>query len=149
MTYNVPENDFKRFLIRASKEAKNGLPDHFPDISEIDDIIGDELFETEMLFRKDVLFYFVSCMIYGFFRDRKWHELHPECCTMSLRNLVSYLFTPCDELEPHIGIWTEKAAWKVMEDRQAAFEYMQGIILNTDIYCFSNSMEAAEQEEAG
>ena len=68
---------------------------------------------------------------------------------MSLRNLVSYLFTPCDELEPHIGIWTEKAAWKVMEDRQAAFEYMQGIILDTDIYCFSNSMEAAEQEEAG
>ena len=103
MAYHVPIREYKRFIMRAAKEAKGCLPVHYPDVGEVDDLISDEEFQQDE-FRKDVLYYFVVSMLYGFFRDEVWHDQHPNCSQQSLQNMISYLFTPCEDLEPHVGI---------------------------------------------
>ena len=109
MEQEISRKEYKRFLIRAAREAECGLPVHYPDIAEIDSLIEDPAF-SEVKFRKDVLFYFSAAMVYGFFRDKKWHELHPGRENMSVANLMEYLMTPMEGcLELHVGIWSEKA----------------------------------------
>lgn len=130
----ISQKEYNRFLIRAAREAKFGLPVHYPDIDEIDALVDDPAF-SEVKFRKDVLFYFSAVMVYGFFRDKKWHEMHPEKETMSVANLLEYLMTPIEGyLEPHVGIWSDRADEQEKEDRQAAFEYMQSLICDRALF---------------
>lgn len=134
MEQEISRKEYKRFLIRAAREAECGLPVHYPDIAEIDSLIEDPAF-SEVKFRKDVLFYFSAAMVYGFFRDKKWHELHPGRENMSVANLMEYLMTPMEGcLELHVGIWSEKADEQEKEDRQAAFEYMQSLITDQSLF---------------
>ena len=122
MEQEISRKEYKRFLIRAAREAECGLPVHYPDIAEIDSLIEDPAF-SEVKFRKDVL------------RDKKWHELHPGRENMSVANLMEYLMTPMEGcLELHVGIWSEKADEQEKEDRQAAFEYMQSLITDQSLF---------------
>ncbi|MDY6279743.1 MAG: hypothetical protein SPL63_06450, partial [Roseburia faecis] len=55
----------------------------------------------------------------------------------SRSNIVLYLLTPLDgedALELHCGIWEPDMDEQTKEDRQAAFEYMQSIVLDPTIY---------------
>ena len=73
----------------------------------------------------------------GIRKDLLWHEHHPGHRYPSRDNVVLYLLTPLegdDAIELHCGIWDPDTDEQTKEDRQSAFEYMQSIMLDPEIY---------------
>lgn len=134
--YEVSYRALRRLAIKTAKIAAGKLPAYYPDVNEIDTIISIREF-GEKQFREEALKYFVACMTYGFSRDNKWHDRYPKKRTLNADNILFYLFTPYDgedAVVPHINIWDESVPMAERENRQAAFEYMQGIIMDPEIY---------------
>ena len=141
IAYEVPQKEFRKFLCRAAAAAEDSLPPYFPSVEEVDLLVDDPAFASSDSFKKDILFYFAASMIYGFYRDSQWHDENPGCREPLYPNYAKYLFVPCKGegcLEPHIGIWEENTSQWEKEDRQSAFEYIQGILLDGEVFHFSS-----------
>lgn len=127
---------FRRMVTKAARLKE--LPGGYPTVDDVDELINQESFQ-ELRYREDIFAYFAICVAMGFSSDEKWHMLHPKQRTICPDNVVEYIFTPYDgedALLPHVGIWKVTDSKQVKEDIQAAFEYMQGILMDPEMYVF-------------
>lgn len=133
----IPFSEFQQIAVKAYNATRDLIPADYPTVSEIDSILDSEEFKTQDFFKMDILKFFVMFELFGFRKDALWHEHHPGHRYPSRSNIVLYLLTPLDgedALELHCGIWEPDMDEQVKEDRQAAFEYMQSIVLDPTIY---------------
>lgn len=132
--YQISYSKLAKIVMKSYKNIKKPL--YFPSVDEIDSLIGREEF-SDLVMRDEVLKYFIACMIPGFSRDADWHAQNPGMDSPDTDNLICYLLKPMEGKEalcPHIMIWNEDAGWDEMEDTQTAFEYMQALLNDPEIY---------------
>lgn len=130
--YPILRQTLERTLIKAYNISKNTLP-FYPTVDEIDDLLESDQFLYDPWVREDTFKMFVLCIISGFTKDKAWHTRNPGKRHVTMGNLYAYLTTPYDGKDsyiPHINIWNSTADDDTKEDMQAAFDYMQSVILD-------------------
>lgn len=133
----IPFSEFQQIAVKAYNATRDLIPVDYPTVSEVDTILDSEEFKTQDIFKMDILKFFAMFELFGFRKDLLWHEHHPGHRYPSRDNVVLYLLTPLegdDAIELHCGIWDPDTDEQTKEDRQAAFEYMQSIMLDPGIY---------------
>lgn len=125
-----------KILTKAYNISKEPMP-FYPTVEELDDLVESEQFLFDPWVREESFKMFVLCILNGFTRDKLWHKENPGKRHVTIQNLYDYLVTPCiseDAYIPHTGAWKDSAGDEEKEDRQAAFEYMQSLILDESYY---------------
>ena len=133
----IPFSEFQQIAVKAYNATRDLIPVDYPTVSEIDTILDSEEFETQDIFKMVILMLCAMFELFGFRKDLLWHEHHPGHRYPSRDNVVLYLLTPLegdDAVELHCGIWNPDTDEQTKEDRQSAFEYMQSIMLDPEIY---------------
>ena len=133
----IPFSEFKQIAVKAYNATRDLIPVDYPSVSEIDAILDSEEFKTQDIFKMDIFKFFAMFELFGFRSDQLWHEHHPGHRYPSRDNVALYLLTPLngdDAVELHCGIWGPDTDEQTKEDRQSAFEYMQSIMLDPEIY---------------
>lgn len=128
--------ELERLLSKAYNITKEPR-DYYPTVESIDDLIESEPFQTSVWVREDTFKLFIMCLVWGFSRDEAWHRANPEFQRATPKNLYAYITTPYegeDAYSCHVGVWDEGASDELKEDRQAAFEYMQSLIMDESMY---------------
>lgn len=141
--YYISYYAFRRLVLKAARMAAGKIPAYYPDVSAVDELMGFHE-SNDKKFREDVLKYFVLCLVYGFDKDYKWHALHPKKNELNADNIIAYIFTPYegdDAVEPHVNIWKANAAPEEKENRQAAFEYIQGLLMDPELFVIKKEIK--------
>lgn len=132
--YIISYKMFRKLAIKALKVTAEKLPEYFPTVEEIDFLLESKEF-VQVQLKEEVYKYLIMCIAYGFARDEQWHEKNPGKREKNADNFILYLTTPLkDVIEPHVNIWRNDELYLEKENRQAAFEYMQSIILDPLMY---------------
>lgn len=134
--YPISRDGLKKILVKAYNITKQPR-DFYPKIEDIDDLLESEPFQRSSWVREDAFKLFILCIVWGFRRDRLWHDANPGHTRATADNLYTYVTTPYtgeDSYELHVGVWDDSVPEDIREDRQAAFEYMQSIITDESIY---------------
>ena len=124
-------------LVLKAYQICNGIPKNYPTVELIDAILDNKLFDSSVQYKEDVFKYCVRFLCYSFNTDDKWHSVYSGYKEPTADNLLKYLYTPLGKshgFEPHIGIWDTHSSDEEKEDRQAAFEYMQSIVMDQTLY---------------
>ena len=125
----------KKLVTKAYPISKK-LPARYPTVQEIDAFLESKEYQEDQI-REDAFKFFVMCLIYGFTRDRAWHAANPGKRYITSENMIYYIMNPLTgekSLKPHVGIWRKETPEAKKEDIQAAFEYMQSIVMDTSLY---------------
>lgn len=134
--YPIARADLDRMLIKAYNITREPR-DYYPTVEDIDDLIESEPFQRSVWVREDAFKLFIMCTVWGFRKDDLWHKAHPGSRKATAENIMRYITTPYtgdDSDVCHVGVWDESASDELKEDRQAAFEYMQFIIMDPSVY---------------
>ena len=129
---DISYSALKKLVLKAYQIC-NGIPSRYPTVELLDEMIDNRLYNTSEQYREDVYKYCIRYLTYGFDTDKKWHKYYPNHKEPTAENLLKYLYTPLEKIygyEPHAGVWDSTASEEEQEDRQAAFEYMQSIIMD-------------------
>ena len=140
--FQVSKTSLQKLLCKAYNLSKE-LPTDYPTVEDIDDLLESEEYNDPQI-QEDTFKCFVLCLMYGFTRDKAWHEAHPKHRHITVPNMMQYIFTPLtgkESLELHTNVWGGDASIEEQEDRQAAFEYMQSIIMDTSLYVVVDDIE--------
>ncbi len=138
----VSSSVLKKLLLKAYANTES-VPKYYPNVDTIDEWLYGSDYQTQEM-RENTLKVIFSYLCYGFRFDRRWHEIYPEYAEPTANNIIRYLFTPLtgeDALNMHVGIWTNRHSDEEIEDRQAAFEYMQSIITDPTIMTLDKEMD--------
>ncbi|WP_022755859.1 hypothetical protein [Butyrivibrio fibrisolvens] len=79
---------------------------------------------------------FILLISFCFDKDKAWHQQNPGHREATIENLSYYIQTPyysTNDFSPHVGIWRKSMSKTDREDRQAAFEYMQELVNESNI----------------
>lgn len=123
-------------LVMKAYNLSREAPKEYPTVDEIDSLLESEEFQEEQI-KEDAFKLFVLCIISGYPRDYVWHRLHPGHQRANAANLIYYLFTPVTgkaSLQNHSNVWDEDADEEEQTDRQSAFEYIQSIVMDENLY---------------
>ena len=140
--FPISYEQLKKLVLKAYQISKT-LPNYYPSVEEIDEFLESPDFEEDQ-FREDFYKFCVRYVVYGFIRDEKWHNRHKLHRYVTAPNIISYMLTPLDgpeSLKPHCKIWPVTMDKEGREDRQAAFEYMQSIIADQNLYPIDKPIE--------
>ena len=146
---DISYSALKKLVLKAYQIC-NGIPSRYPTVELLDEMIDNRLYNTSEQYREDVYKYCIRYLTYGFDTDKKWHKYYPNHKEPTAENLLKYLYTPLEKIhgyEPHAGVWDSTASEEEQEDRRAAFEYMQSIIMDKNIYTISLKNYVAVPEE--
>lgn len=136
--FEISGKALKKLVMKVYKNSDT-LPKFFPTVEEIDSLIESKLFDERQI-KEDVFKYFVACLVYGFSRDRAWHEENPGYDEPTPENIIQYISTPLEgerSIEPHVMIWQEDTVLREKEDVQSAFEYLQWVLFDQKLYLIS------------
>ena len=131
----ISQTALQKLVVKAYNLSRD-VPKEYPTVSDIDSLLESEEFKEPQI-KEDAFKLFVLCIISGYPRDYVWHKLHPGHKHVNAANLIYYLFTPVTGnagLQNHCNVWEENADEEEKTDRQAAFEYIQSIIMDRNIY---------------
>lgn len=134
--YPITKTNLDKMLIKAYNITKEPR-DYYPTVDSIDDLLESDPFLRSSWVREDTFKLFIMCLVWGFSRDKVWHAANPGYSKASAQNLLKYVMTPYagdDSDSLHVNVWDENASEETKEDRQAAFEYMQSIVMDKSIY---------------
>lgn len=140
--FPVSKTSLEKTLYKAYQITKEPLS-FYPTVEMIDEFLESEEFK-EIRVQEDLFKFFVLCIISGFTRDKLWHKAHPDHRHITFNNLYLYLTTPLegeDAYSLHAGVWSAIATEEEKEDRQAAFEYMQSIIMDTSMFVIVDDVQ--------
>jgi len=126
----------KKLVMKGYSISKENLPAYYPTIDDVDELLESKEFEDFQL-REDAYKFFVMYLCCGFARDLAWHAKYPGHRYVTADNLIAYIMTPLTgdaALTPHVNTWDADTSEDEQEDRQALFEYLQGIVLDKRLY---------------
>ena len=126
-------NEFRK-LIRGIIANPYVPTSYYPTIDEIEEHINDPLF-LKCTNEKEIAKYFIWNVISLFDRDKLWHDEHPGHSENTIENNIKFLFTPVKAVTGlHTNAWAPVDDDETKEDKEAAFDYIQDMILSGDIF---------------
>ena len=130
----ITPTDLDRIVVKAYRATKLGkMPDEYPTVDDIDALLDSPEFMNDMALRKNVIQAFIIMIMYGFDKDKLWHEKNPGKEEATPENLKAYLFNPIRTTECHAGVWLPETSWREKDSRQASFDYIQSILTDPSI----------------
>ena len=136
------ERELTKIMDKALKYAYVN-PYNFMTVEMIDAFLeSDEGKDEEN--KKSMFKSFILLISFCFGKDRAWHQQNPGHREATIENLTYYIQTPyysANDFSPHVGIWRNNMSKTDREDRQAAFEYMQELINESNILSVIKSVQ--------
>ena len=134
-------------LVKKAYKLTTDVPAYYPTVEEIDDLLVSREFQ-EVQVREDAFKFFVMHIIYGFTRDKVWHKNNPGKRYITADNMIHYLLSPVkNDASMHINVWNPDDDDELKENRQAAFEYMQSIIMDESMFHIETASSAKKTEK--
>ena len=137
----IAESALRKLVLKAYR-LPDKIPMDFPTVEDLDDFLESDGFKSDPSVRESVFKFLIRYVVACFSSDRRWHEEYPGFGYVTDTNLLKYVTTPLRgkaAIYPHCGIWTNDMSEKEKEDRQAAIEYMQSIILDESLYVIDHT----------
>lgn len=133
--FQISKTALQKLVVKAYNLSRD-IPKNYPTVDEIDTLLESEEYKEPQI-KEDAFKLFVLCIISGYPRDYVWHKLYPGHKHINSANLIFYLFTPVTgsaALQNHCNIWEDNMSEEEKTDRQAAFEYIQSIVMDQSMY---------------
>ena len=133
--FQISKTALQKLVVKAYNLSREPLT-HYPTVDEVDELLESEEFKEPQI-KEDTFKLFVLCIIAGYSKDYVWHKLHPGHKHINSANLIYYLFTPVTgnaALQNHSNVWPENMSEEEKTDRQSAFEYIQSIVMDPNMY---------------
>ena len=114
----------------------------YPTVDEIDEAL--EYYEKGELQWEHLFGYFIWCVSFAYGRDKAWakkYGAYNNTIEQEIRFVLTDYYDPDIGPENHANVWIEEEDEEEMEDRQAAFEYMQSILMDDSYFIYDHAIQ--------